>query len=96
MKTIYSKNSRWFAQPLKSQKFRHDPNFERTKKNDKGEIVSALYGKIYNPIDFKVFTNGMNVQFAYYLNPTPNDRNTEFDPNQNLFPRARGEGGMLP
>jgi len=23
--------------------------------------------------------------FKYFLNPTPNDRNVEFDPKQNLF-----------
>jgi hypothetical protein len=40
-----------------------------------GNVKSALYGKIYG--DF--------MQFTYYLNPTPNDRNMEFDPNQNLL-----------
>ncbi len=25
------------------------------------------------------------MRFSYYLNPTPNDRNLEFDPEQNLF-----------
>jgi len=47
----------------------------RTKLDEQGNIVSAQYGKIYG--DF--------LQFAYYLNPTPNDRNVEFDPNKNLF-----------
>jgi hypothetical protein len=40
-----------------------------------GTVKSALYGKIYG--DF--------MQFRYYLNPTPNDRNIEFDPKQNLL-----------
>jgi hypothetical protein len=47
----------------------------RTKVDDRGNIVSAHYGKIYG--DF--------MQFRYYLNPTPNDRNIEFDPKQNLL-----------
>jgi hypothetical protein len=47
----------------------------RTKVDDRGNIVSAHYGKIYG--DF--------MQFAYYYNPTPNDRNIEFDPKQNLL-----------
>lgn len=47
----------------------------RTKVNDRGDIVSAHYGKIYG--DF--------MQFKYYLNPTINDRNVEFDPKQNLI-----------
>jgi hypothetical protein len=37
------------------------------------------YGKIYG--DF--------MQFTYYLNPTPNDRNIEFDPRHNLFKLKR-------
>jgi hypothetical protein len=40
-----------------------------------GNVKSALYGKIYG--DF--------MQFSYYLNPAPNDRNIEFDPKQNLL-----------
>jgi hypothetical protein len=47
----------------------------RTVLDKDGNIVSALYGKIYG--DF--------LQFTYYLNPTPNDRNVEFDPAKNLF-----------
>jgi hypothetical protein len=47
----------------------------RTRIDDGGNIVSAHYGKIYG--DF--------MQFTYYLNPTPNDRNIEFDPKQNLL-----------
>jgi hypothetical protein len=47
----------------------------RTAKDHEGNIVSAHYGKIYG--DF--------MQFTYYLNPTSNDRNIEFDPKQNLL-----------
>ncbi len=47
----------------------------RTVLDEKGNVKSALYGKIYG--DF--------MQFRYYINPTPNDRNIEFDPNQNLL-----------
>ncbi len=47
----------------------------RTKVDDRGNIVSAHYGKIYGDIP----------QFTYYLNPTPNQRNIEFDPKQNLI-----------
>src|SRR5579884_888443 len=43
--------------------------------DEKGNIKSALYGKIYG--DF--------MRFTYYLNPTPNDRNVEFDPKHNLL-----------
>lgn len=54
----------------------------RTKMDDKGNITSALYGKIHG--DFQ-FDHRGRVTFTYYLNPTPNDRNVEFDPKQNLF-----------
>jgi len=54
----------------------------RTKKDDRGNIVSTLYGKIQG--DFFDFDYG-KLTFTYYLNPTPNDRNVEFDPKQNLF-----------
>jgi hypothetical protein len=43
--------------------------------DQKGNVKSALYGKIYG--DF--------MHFTYYLNPNPNDRNIEFNPNQNLI-----------
>lgn len=51
----------------------------RTVINEQGGIQSAYYGKIHG--DFPHFT--------YYLNPTPNDRNIEFDPKQNLFKKLK-------
>jgi hypothetical protein len=47
----------------------------RTVLDSQGNILSTHYGKIYG--DF--------MQFSYYLNPTPNDRNVEFDPKHNLL-----------
>ena len=47
----------------------------RTVLDEKGNVRTAQYGKIYG--DF--------MQFRYYLNPTLNDRNVEFDPKQNLL-----------
>lgn len=67
--------------PKVSESSNYDPDNHayfirvRTVVDEKGNIVSANYGKIYG--DF------MNV--TYYLNPTPNDRNVEFDPKQNLL-----------
>ena len=52
------------------------------RKNESGKIVSALYGKIHGEIGYS-WTRG--IRFIYYLNPTPNDRNLEFDPSRNLF-----------
>ncbi len=68
------------AHPGQPPKNDSDPNrvyfFRvRTALDHNGNVVSAHYGKIYG--DF--------MQFRYYLNPTPNDRNIEFDPQQNLL-----------
>jgi hypothetical protein len=63
----------------------NDPNRNyvfrvRTVLDKQGNIVSTHYGKIYG--DF--------MQFSYYLNPSPNSRNIEFDPKHNLI------GGLQP
>lgn len=58
----------------------------RTKIDDRGNIVSAHYGKIYG--DFKIDainSKTLLIFFQYYFNPTPNSRNVEFDPKENLF-----------
>ena len=55
----------------------------RTQTNEMGQVTNALYGKIYGQI---------NGNFTYYLNPTPNDRNLEFDPKQNLFKNLKSTG----
>lgn len=47
----------------------------RTETDKEGNIESAYYGKIYG--DF--------MRNIYYFNPTPNDRNVEFDPKKNLL-----------
>ena len=56
----------------------------RTKEDAQGNIVSALYGKIYGE-----FNNGSGigdkVSYTYYLNSEPNSLNMEFDPSRNLF-----------
>ena len=57
----------------------------RTKKDEKGKIISANYGKIRGAINFGVASRNPTIQLCYYLNPTPNDRNMEFDPKRNLF-----------
>ena len=51
----------------------------RTVLDQNGKVESALYGKIYG--DF--------LEFHYYLNPTPNSRNMEFDPKRDLITHLR-------
>jgi len=70
---------------------RDDQNYffrVRTEKDEKGNIVSALYGKVHGGIDLLGFAVGFDtgrVKFNYYLNPAPNDTNLEFDTRKNLF-----------
>lgn len=53
----------------------------RTSKDRDGNVKSALYGKIYGDIRVNYLRG---IAFLYYLNPTPNDRNLEFDRKTNL------------
>lgn len=69
----------------------------RTRRDDRGRIVEAYYGKIYG--DILMYT-GYNfivcgVKFLYYLNPTPLDRNLEWDRKTNLGP-DRVDHDLLP
>ena len=75
-----------------SSYYREDQNYffrVRTEKDEKGNIVSALYGKIYGAIELGLFIGDINptgsALINYYLNPTPNDTNLEFDTRKNLF-----------
>lgn len=54
----------------------------RTATDDKGEIISAHYGKIY----------GEFTEIIYYINPTPNDRNVEYNVQRNLFKNSADRG----
>ena len=56
--------------------------FRVRSENKYGMAANSLYGKIHG--DFKWGIDG-ELEFTYYLNPTPNDRNVEFDPDKNLF-----------
>jgi hypothetical protein len=64
---------------------------------DNDGTISALYGKIYRDIKFSIGNNTRNtlvyIEFTYYLNPD-GTRNTEFDPQKNLFKSTRYE--LLP
>ena len=88
---------------LRSSHFDKRRNFAfriRTERDEKGKITSAYYGKIYGDIDFKKLIGaGVEVvaapSFRYYLNPTPNDRNLEWDMKTNLCTKS-GKIGREP
>ncbi len=57
----------------------------RTVEQD-GKIVSVHYGKIKGGIEVDPrWSSTCTVAFTYYFNPTPNDRNLEWDTKKNLF-----------
>ncbi len=68
---------------------REDQNYffrVRTVLDPNGKVISALYGKIYGDIAYDVVNSPKGyIQFVYYLNPTSQDRNLEFDPKRNLL-----------
>lgn len=58
----------------------------RTVYDTKSNVISRCYGKI--PTGFGIggyLAEKIGIHFTYYFNPTPNDRNMEFDPTRNLF-----------
>ena len=88
-------------QPISSYDKLRDFCFRiRTRKNDKGEIVEAFYGKIYGDISFAPafdpLENIASVCMLYYLNPTPLDRNLEWDMKTNLCPNPGSLGQLQP
>lgn len=70
--------------------FRIDQNYffrVRTERDSEGKIISALYGKIEGYIRFAAPSEIETawLRFKYFINPTPNNTNLEFDETQNLF-----------
>jgi hypothetical protein len=58
----------------------------RTVLDPQGKVVSALYGKIDGDIRFSpIRSKTCSLMFTYYLNPTANERNVEFDVQRNLL-----------
>ncbi|HRK14113.1 MAG TPA: Ig-like domain-containing protein [Prosthecobacter sp.] len=57
----------------------------RTVLDEKGDIKSALYGKMHGDIRLDPINSKTSfIIFDSYLNPTPNDRNVEWDRSRNL------------
>lgn len=68
----------------------------RTRRDEKGIIKEAYYGKIYGDITFNFSVNPVvpvaSVEMLYYLNPTSLDRNLEWDRVHNLCPNPGDVG----
>ena len=66
----------------------------RVKLDDDGNIISAHYGKVTG-LDYGEAPSDKGegrVEITFYFNPTPNDRNLEYDPNENLFDKKKFRG----
>lgn len=58
----------------------------RTVVDEKGEIISSHYGKVYGTFRISgARRDKVRLSFTYYFNPNNNDTNVEFDPEKNLF-----------
>ncbi len=64
----------------------------RTKVDENGNLIEARYGKIYGPIEFRLNLTDERPSYRkrvtlwnYYLNPTVNDTNLEYDSKRNLL-----------
>ena len=69
----------------------------RTEYDKDGKIRNALYGKIYGDFRLEDKKDGIKgISFLYYLNPTPNDRNLEWDMKMNLCPNPGDIGNPQP
>jgi hypothetical protein len=80
----------------------------RTQVNAAGEVVSAYYGKIIQTnltrsapplIRYNCAEGSRKADFMFsscYINPTPNDRNLEYDQVSNLVPDDYVKGATFP
>ncbi len=70
----------------------------RSKYDNKGNLVEAYYGKVYGDFKFEgdLERGVISVRFLYYLNPTPLDRNLEWDMKTNLCPDSGNIGERRP
>ena len=77
---------RYLADDRTPSDYRMDVGFFlriRVQRDAMGAITSAHYVKLMGDI---LLDPSGSLGFAYYFNPTPGDRNLEFDPERNLLP----------
>ena len=70
----------------------------RTRRDGDGNLVEAYHGKIYGDFMFSgdLERGVTEIRFLYYLNPTPLDRNLEWDMRNNLCPDPGSLGERRP
>ena len=86
-----AKNKDWYCERFNDYDSNRCYTFRiRSRRDDKGKLVEAYYGKIYGDFEFEGDDKKglIGVKFLYYLNPTSLDRNLEWDMKNNLCPTA--------
>lgn len=70
----------------------------RTRLDADGHLIGAYYGKIYQPYStvFRPMREAAYLRLPFYLNPTENDTNLEFNPEYNLLKRNPLKGPFGP
>lgn len=63
----------------------------RTQRTPSGELFSAYYGKFYDAFSFNFSQEAWKCGFEYYLNPTPNNRNLEYNGTSLNVPKIRAQ-----
>lgn len=80
----YISNPSEYEKDLFSTSYSNDYFFMKVRNTSVNNATNSYYGKIVG-LNFHPLKNGIRVKFSYYLNPTPNDRNLEFNVESNLF-----------
>jgi len=82
----YQPTWRYGADDRTPSDYRMDVGFflrTRVRRDESGALVSAHYAKLMGDV---LLDPAGSLGFSYYFNPTPGDRNLEFDPERNLLP----------
>ena len=70
----------------------------RSRYDESGKLIGGYYGKIYGDFEIgcRLRYGGCSVEFLYYLNPMPLDRNLEWDMKNNFCPNPGNLGERRP
>lgn len=96
---VIAKNKNWHCEYFSDKMDDRCYTFRiRSRRNEKGELIEAYYGKIYGDFEFEGDDKKglIGVKFLYYLNPTSLDRNLEWDMKNNLCPNPGSLNQRMP
>lgn len=73
---IYSSSTKQYEAGLEEKQYVFRV---RTQLGNDGTVISAYYGKLYDAFQVHVRDIGIDVSFLYFLNPSQNNRNLEYN-----------------